>query len=314
MGTPPPPVLRVTYQGTGGGFLVLILKNLALTLVTLGIYFPWARAARRKYLWQNVDVGGHRLRYHATGRELLIGYLKVAGAIAVAFGLPWAVTTVSPVAGIVLQIVLLLAFAAMIPVAIFGARRYLLSRTSWRGVHFGLDGSASAFWSEYVTGYLLVPLTLGFRYPAWRNQVHSYLTCNMRYGSERFHYDGSDGEAFKVMVFGYLLSIVTLGLYSPWYAAAFLRFHVNHLTFQGARARLDLTGLDVLKLGLALIVGSALTLGIGFPWIFTHVMRTGLSKLSFVGAMDFSRIHEQASEGSAAAEGLAGALDIGLEI
>jgi uncharacterized membrane protein YjgN (DUF898 family) len=51
--------------------------------VSLG-YMPWAKTERRKYLWQNIEIGGHRLRYHGTG----IGYLKVVLGYLLFVGLP----------------------------------------------------------------------------------------------------------------------------------------------------------------------------------------------------------------------------------
>jgi len=67
---PSGPVLSIQHRGTGGSLFVLVAKNLLLTLVTLGIYMPWARTERRKYIWQNLEIGGHGLRYHGTGVEL----------------------------------------------------------------------------------------------------------------------------------------------------------------------------------------------------------------------------------------------------
>jgi hypothetical protein len=43
-------------------------------------------------------------------------------------------------------------------------------------------------------------------------------------------------------------------------------------------------------------------------------VRTLASKLTFVGPIDFSRIERRATDGSAAADDLAGALDVGLQL
>ena len=42
--------LPFQYHGDGGSLFVLLLKNVLLTLITLGIYLPWAKTARRQYL------------------------------------------------------------------------------------------------------------------------------------------------------------------------------------------------------------------------------------------------------------------------
>src|SRR5271155_4683287 len=134
-----PPRLAIQYVGTGGGLFFVALKNLFLTLVTLGIYLPWARTERRKYLWQNIEVGGQRLRYHGTGREVMLGYLKVAAVYLVLFGVPLLVSAVNAHVGLVLRVVGVLAIFPLVPIAIFGSARYRLSRTSLRGVRFGVE-------------------------------------------------------------------------------------------------------------------------------------------------------------------------------
>lgn len=307
-------VLTIRYHGTGGGLFVLVLKNLLLTLVTLGIYLPWARTERRKYLWQNIDVGGHRLRYHGTGAELLIGYLKVLGAYVLLFGVPFGISLVDKMAGLVAQGIAGLALILVIPFAIYGAQKYRLSRTSLRGVRFGLEPGAGEYWKKFVLGYLLVIVTLGFWFPTWQNRLHAFTMKRMRYGSEAFDYDGKDGEAFRIHMVGLLLSIVTLGIYMPWWTARQARFRTSSTCFQGARGRFELTGGDVFKMFSLAILGTVLTVGIAFPWIWTWILRTMTSKMSFVGAIDFSRIERRATDGSAAADGFADALDVGLQI
>jgi len=307
-------VLKIGYHGTGGGLFVLTLKNLLLTLVTLGIYLPWARTERRKYLWQNIDVGGHRLRYHGTGGELLVGYLKVMAVYVLLFGIPFGIGQVDKTAGLVAQGAGGLFLVLLIPLAIYGAQKYRLSRTSLRGVRFGLDAGAGAYWRKFVLGYLLVIVTLGFWRPILQNRLQAFLTKRTRYGSEAFDYDGKDAQAFRIHMTGVLFSIVTLGFFFPWWTAAQARFRLSSTGFQGARGCIDLTGGDVFKILFVSIFGTVLTVGIAFPWITTWALRTITSKMSFVGTIDFGRIERRATDGSAAADGFADALDVGLQI
>jgi uncharacterized membrane protein YjgN (DUF898 family) len=65
---------RFAFRGEGLALFTLILKNMVLTLVTLGVYLPWAKTERRKYIWQNIEIVGHCLRYHGTGRELFSSF------------------------------------------------------------------------------------------------------------------------------------------------------------------------------------------------------------------------------------------------
>jgi uncharacterized membrane protein YjgN (DUF898 family) len=306
---------RLAFRGEGLALFTLILKNMLLTLVTLGIYLPWAKTERRKYIWQNIDVAGHRLRYHGTGRELFIGYLKVAGAYAAFFLLPWGVTSVAgKTAGLIVQLTLLAGLIAVVPFAIWGAHRYLLSRTSWRGIHFRLEGKASRYAKEFVLGYLLAIVTLGLYGPVWMNRLHRLMTEATAIGTRQFAYSGEDKEAFRIGVKGVLLSLVTFGIYLFWYQAKLLRFRIENTQFDGARGQTDLTGTDLLMLTCIQVFGVTFSLGLAFPWIVAYTLGYVLERTRFVGPIDFAHIYQAASSGNATADGLADALDVGLAI
>ena len=113
---------------------------------------------------------------------------------------------------------------------------------------------------------------------------------------------------------GMLLSVVTLGLYYPWFRAEIARFHAENTFVQGARAKLDLNGTDAFWLLVVSVAGTALSFGLAFPWITSHVLRTIASKLTLVGELDYASIGRREVYGNATADGLAAALDVGLEI
>jgi uncharacterized membrane protein YjgN (DUF898 family) len=311
---PAQPRLDVRYVGTGSGLFFVAVKNLFLTLVTLGIYLPWARTERRKYLWQNIEVGGQRLRYHGTGREVMLGYLKVAVVYLLLFGVPIVVSQSHARVGMVLRIAGILAIFPLIPIAIYGSARYRLGRTSLRGVRFGVAPSATGYLLLYLQVMLLTVITLGLYGPYGSNRLHRYLVTRYRYGSEPFGYDGEDRDYWKVAMRGFLLTIVTFGVYYSWYIASIVRFHVGHTLFQGARGRFDMTGGEMFQVLIVAYFGTICTLGIGIPWVTTYALQVVLSKVSFEGAIDFARIEQRPVEGNAAADDLASALDVGLEV
>ncbi len=303
------------FHGTGASFFAVMLKNMLLTLLTLGIYLPWSKTERRRYLWQNTEFHGHRLRYHGTGRELFVGYVKVVAAYVAFVGVPLVISkVVGATAGTVVQVVLALMLLPLLPFAVWGARRYLLSRTSYRGVHLRLDGDARAYARTFLLGYLLTLVTLGLYGPVWMNKMYRQLTNATALGSKHFEYRGVDGEVFKIAIKGILLSILTLGIYLFWFQAELNRYQMRHTWFDGAHGELTLTGLDLLVLTVIQIAALTLTLGLAFPWVMTYSLRFSMERLRFVGSIDFGRVYQVASEGEAAADGLADALDVGLAI
>jgi uncharacterized membrane protein YjgN (DUF898 family) len=305
---------RLAYLGTGPTLFTLVFKNLLLTLVTLGVYLPWARTERRKYLWQNVDFDGHRFRYHGTGKEMFVGYLKVLAGYALLIALPAGLMKVDKHLGLVAQVIGFAILLPLIPVAVYGSRRYLLGRTSLRGVRFGLEPGVGGFLKVFLLGVLLTAVTFGLYAPVMNNRIRKYLTDRTRFGSASFGYDGSNSVAFRITMKGLFLSAVTLGLYYPWFIAELARFRIQSTFILGARGRLDLGGKDVFWLIVTSVFGTLFSLGLAFPWITTYVMRTVFSKLSFVGEIDYTLIAQRAPTGDAAADGLADALDVGLEV
>src|SRR5882724_3796491 len=91
-----PPVHRLSFHGDGTSLFLLILKNLFLTVITLGVYAAWARAERRKYMWSSTEISGQRLVFTGTGLELFKGYLKVLAVYLVFLVLPIAANFVIP--------------------------------------------------------------------------------------------------------------------------------------------------------------------------------------------------------------------------
>jgi uncharacterized membrane protein YjgN (DUF898 family) len=304
--------LTLAYRGEGSDLFTVMLKNLFLTLITLGIYTPWARTARRAYLWKQVEVGGDRLDYTGTGKELFFGYLKVAGCYLAFALLSRLIGYMSPRAAVVVQGVGALAVMVLLPFAVYWSRRYLLGRTRWRGIRFALVGNAGDFAKMCFVSGLLTVITLGIYGPVFFNRVYGALIRNTRYGSAAFDYDGRDGEAFKIAIKGAVLSLLTLGIYTPWYLAQIRRFRFAHTRLDRATGVLDITGGLVWKLAVINLFGAALTLGIALPWLMTYTLRTLLGRLRFEGEIDFARITQQARSGNAAGDMLASALGVEL--
>jgi uncharacterized membrane protein YjgN (DUF898 family) len=305
---------RADYHGTGGVLFAIVFKNLLLTILTLGIYLPWARTERRKYVFQNLSFDGHRFRWHGTGREMFVGYAKVLGAYALLFGIPALVAIGFPSAGWILQIAAVLIAVPLIPLAIYGSRRYLLGRTSLRGVRFGLEPGAAGYLRLAALVYWISAMTFGLYLPVATNRLHKYIIERSRFGTAEFRYDGSNRDAWKISVRGVVLSILTGGIYYPWYAAKVARFRAEHTHVQGASGRLELSGGDMFRILIVSVFGTVFSLGLAFPWITTYVLRTMASKVAFVGALDYSAVAQRAASGDAAAEGFADALDVDLAV
>ena len=306
------PEISMVYRGQGGDLFLIVVKNVFLTLITLGIYAAWGKTNRRQYMWKQVEIAGERLEYTGTGKELFYGYLKVLAGYLAFFGVPSVAMRMSKQVGGLLQLLGFIALMVILPYAVYWSRRFLLGRTRWRGIRFGLAGDAGAFAKTWWWGTFLTVVTLGLYGPIFANRLYGKIINNTRYGDAPFSYDGRDGDAFRIGMKGLLLSIVTLGIYSFWYRAELLRYRLSHIRFERAVGTIDISGGLIFKLTMINLFANAFTLGLAFPWTVTYTLQTVLERVRFLGGVDFARITQQPVTGNASGDTLAGALGVEL--
>ena len=191
------------FVGRRGPLASLLLKNLLLTTVTIGFYRFWAKTRARRFLWSYTRILGEPLEYLGTGRELFIGFLIVV-AILVPLAAIWSVITDFNIAlsssvfqPVALNAVYYLAVFLLIQVAVYRMWRYRLTRTVWRGVRFGLDGSSVQYAVRVFPWAMLSVGTLGFAFPWYRICKLRFLVGNARLGSTNLQFRGSARRLFS---------------------------------------------------------------------------------------------------------------------
>ena len=127
----------VEFTGSGGEYFRVWIVNVLLSIVTLGIYTPWARRRTAQYFYSHTQVAGSPLEFAASQRRMVFGFLAFAG-LYLAYKLA-AETGQQLAAGL-----LLFAFAAATPVLWAGAMRFRLGATRWRGIRLAFTAS----WKE----------------------------------------------------------------------------------------------------------------------------------------------------------------------
>jgi uncharacterized membrane protein YjgN (DUF898 family) len=304
------------FKGEGTDLFVVILKNIFFTLITLGIYFPFAKTNLRKFFWNNLELKGEKFQYIGTGMEILKGYL-IAGAVLFGYQVVFAiVTSILPEASIFVVLTGAIALLFIVPTLIFGSHRYLLTRTQYRGIKFGVNPEGKKqITKEFFKAVILSPLTLGIYNIAFFFIIRKVLLNHSYYGNEKITYDGDTSEFFWKNFLGAILSYITMGIYFPWLMAWNIKYHSQHTVFQGNRFNIDVTGQDLLILYLKNILFFALSLGLATPWIATLNMTFYVERLSLEGDIEFDRITKSPYEkGGELSDGFSDVLevDIGL--
>lgn len=241
------------FTGSISDILAMVVANTFLTVATLGVYHGWARTRMRRYLFGSVSIDGHPLSFHGTGREVFIGWLKATGIVVGAAAMVYGATAIfgerSPIP-VVMTLVLYAGVFLVAPYLLVSARRYLLSRTEWRGVRLSFDGSGAELAPIFYKGALLTALSLGFYGPIFTSDMYRFFINHMRYGDRRFHYEGDGRPLIGSYFLAAILAIFTCGLSLLWFVARRERYLLARTTVASIRfdSRVTFGGLLVLAL------------------------------------------------------------------
>src|SRR5258706_8504899 len=76
----------VEFSATAGEYFRIWIVNLALSIVTLGIYSAWAKVRKRRYFYSHTRIDGEGFEYLANPIAILKGRLIAVAAIVVFYG------------------------------------------------------------------------------------------------------------------------------------------------------------------------------------------------------------------------------------
>lgn len=309
---------QVTFNGEGAKLFGIYIVNILLTFVTLGLYYPWAKAALLKYYYEESEFEGSRFTFHGTGKEMFKGFIKAIGIFLGLYCILFAAIFSKNVTIMMLGFgVFYVGLLLLIPVAIHGALRYRTSRSSWRGIHFGYRGDRKEFVNIFIVGSLITLATFGI-YSFWLIiEIRKYIFKHLRFGNITFSYEGEGAAFFWLNVKGYFLSILTLGVYSFWYAKDLFAYYVDNIRmYQGDNKvffRSTATAGGYFSLVIVNLLIIVLTLGLGTPWAIVRAFKFVFSNILIEGPLDVNAIVQtEADYTDATGEDLADMIDIGL--
>ncbi|HEY9721984.1 MAG TPA: YjgN family protein [Oscillatoriaceae cyanobacterium] len=294
-------VERLSFHGRGGDLFRLLIKNLLLTIVTIGIYSFWAKTDFRRYMHSQLELQGDRFAYHGTARELLIGRLKALAYILLPLFVLRMVAMLANNLGlrIALYAVIILLPFAILPLAITGSLRYRLGRTSWHGIRFSFRGRARDLYQVFVPNALLTLVTFGFYLPVAWVRMANFLASNVYFGNTPLEFEGKAAAIYGEYLAGIFLSYATLGIYGFWLQAHLERFFWQNTSFGGTRFRSTQTGGGLMRLRLVNFFSSVFTLGFASAWIQVRTARYRAEHLEIVGKLDLRSVKQEIQKAGA---------------
>ncbi|MBC7713892.1 MAG: DUF898 family protein [Rhizobacter sp.] len=303
---------RLVYSGSGTELAIIMFQNIALTILTLGIYSAWGRTNTRRYVWGKVSFLGDRGSYSGSGMELFRGWMIVVAfymVIAICLNIisrinPFLVVLATPL------------YVYLYALAIYGGARYRLSRTSWRETNFSMERnkeSTQTFIWLVVKGVLLSGLTLGLYLPYFQNEKRRFLINKASFGTSKFNFTGDNGEFFKLVLWNLFLTFITLGFYGSWMILNLAKYKLknsnldNKLYFD-----IKLEGKSIFFFSVLSYLATICTLGLALPWVINKSYHIFINAIEVTGEIDFAAI--QNVEISASAFGDVAAVEYDLDL
>ena len=138
------------FTGSGGEYFRVWIVNVLLSIITLGIYTPWARRRTAQYFYSHTMVAGSPLEFTAQQRKMVMGFVLLM-LITIAYNIA-ANTGQDTAVGL-----FLLAGAVLAPFIWGSAMRFRLGATRWRGLRLQFTAS----WKEvYLASWPVFALAL----------------------------------------------------------------------------------------------------------------------------------------------------------
>ena len=217
-----PKNIYFSFTGSGSEYFSIWITNVFFSIITLGIYSPWAKVRRLKYFYQNTSLDGNRFDFHGNPIAILKGRLIIFLPIALFFvfnflgsyglaDIPTDSTSDSLPSGSVgsLFFLLILLLLFLVPFLIVKSLQFKTKNTSYRGLRFRFTGTVG----KAFTRFLLLPfltLFVGLLTPLTHQQIKEYIASNSWYGNTKFRFTATIGNFSGTYFLLILLSIAII--------------------------------------------------------------------------------------------------------
>ena len=201
---------RMRYQpldftGGVGEYYGVVILNYLLTLITLGIYSPWAKVRKERYFHSNTAFLGEGFQYLATGKQLFVGRV-----VAIIFLIALSIAEFIPYIGVAISILFVV---VALPFVLNRSVRFKARNVAWRDVRFGWHGSfgmAVLVWMIYP---ILSFVTLGLAQPLAARALRRHFADNHSFGGASFSADLTLGAFYGALAKAVFFAIILIALF-----------------------------------------------------------------------------------------------------
>ena len=307
----------MAFHGKGSEYFKIQIVNAILNILTLGLYYPWAKERNLKYLYSKNTFEETPFVFSGTGNEMFKGFIKAFIILLAIYGaFLYFYLNDSPGWAF---LILYGGIIGLMPLAIHGSYKYRMAKTSWKGIRFGYSGDRGQLMGLFFKGLVLTILTFGI-YSAWFTiNLRRYVLSNVRVGNARFVYTGNGGDYFWLNIKGYFLTLLTFGIYMFWWLKNQFEFFVNNLRLEQDEDAVFFTSKATGGGFAALMIVNLLilifTFGLGYAWVVTRTAEFVVNNIEAKGYYSSeSLLQSQQDYSDATADDMADLLDFGFVI
>jgi uncharacterized membrane protein YjgN (DUF898 family) len=216
------------FSGSGREYFRIWIVNLALTILTLGIYSAWAKVRRLKYFYGHTQLDGHHFDYLADPKKILIGRV-IAVLLLILYSQG---TTFFPSLALYIVGFLLL----LLPFIIVSSSAFSFRNTAYRNVRFHFRKDIAAAYRRVMPPLAIVLVLMGIMYVLLPEQIST-----------------QEGDLPRGLFVSQLVVLVLLP-FIPWLDHIRSKFVIGHLQYGKAQGSFRAGVWDFYKLYLVTLL------------------------------------------------------------
>ena len=192
--------INFEFNGNAGEYFKIWIVNIALTILTLGIYSAWAKVRTRRYFYGNTTLDGSSFDYLADPLAILKGRMIVFAfimtyVISVQF-LPY------------LEIAFVILYLVALPWMIIKSMQFNARNTAYRNIRFNFDGRIQ----EAVFVFIFLPIvamfTFGLAFPYLMKRFKQFTVVHSSFGTSKFNFYATTGGFYRIYFRVLLIPII----------------------------------------------------------------------------------------------------------
>ena len=199
------------FTGKGGEYFRIWIVNLALTILTLGIYSAWAKVRRLQYFYRNTSLAGNSFDFHGSPMAILKGRL-IAVVLLVGYNVVGSFN-------VFLGLLAFVALVAVLPWLVQRSLRFKLHNSSYRGLRFRFAGTVGGAYMAFLVWPIAAYFSLFIVAPIAHREIKSYQHGSSRFADASFGFHAGNGPFFGIylkalgmMLLGVIAMAILMGV------------------------------------------------------------------------------------------------------